>query len=73
MSPEADERKARMAETVRQIVTRRERAPRSPQLERALKRLIWRYTWEQEGRRSAVPGRAEEGEGGALVPEADRR
>lgn len=34
----------RMAETVRLIVTRRERAPRSPQMERALKRLIWRYT-----------------------------
>jgi DnaJ family protein C protein 28 len=34
----------RMADTVRQIVTRRERAPRSPRMERALKRLIWRYT-----------------------------
>jgi hypothetical protein len=34
----------RMAATVRLIVTRRERAPRSPQMERALKRLIWRYT-----------------------------
>jgi DnaJ family protein C protein 28 len=34
----------RMAETVRQVVTRRERAPRSPRMERALKRLIWRYT-----------------------------
>jgi hypothetical protein len=34
----------RMAETVRLIVTRRERAPRSPRMERALKRLIWRYT-----------------------------
>jgi len=33
-----------MAETVRQIVTRRERAPRSPRMERALKRLLWRYT-----------------------------
>ncbi len=36
--------KERMAETVRLIVTRRERAPRSPRMERALKRLIWRYT-----------------------------
>jgi DnaJ family protein C protein 28 len=34
----------RMAETVRQVVSRRERAPRSPRMERALKRLIWRYT-----------------------------
>jgi hypothetical protein len=33
-----------MAEMVRQVVTRRERAPRSPRMERALKRLIWRYT-----------------------------
>jgi hypothetical protein len=48
VSHEADDRRARMAEAVRQIVTRRERAPRSPRLERALKRLIWRYTWEQD-------------------------
>jgi hypothetical protein len=33
-----------MAETVRLIVTRRERGPRSPKMERALKQLIWRYT-----------------------------
>ena len=33
-----------MAEAVRLVVTRRERAPRSPKMERALKRLIWRYT-----------------------------
>ena len=33
----------RRAEAVRLIVTRRERAPRSPKMERALKRLIWRY------------------------------
>lgn len=33
-----------MSEAVRQVVTRRERAPRSPKMERALKRLIWRYT-----------------------------
>ena len=36
-----DERKA---ETVRRIVMGRERAPRSPRMERAFKRLIWRYT-----------------------------
>jgi hypothetical protein len=34
---------ARRAEAVRLIVTRRERAPRSPRMERALKRLVWRY------------------------------
>ena len=38
------ERRERMAETVRLVLTRRERAPRSPRMERALKRLIWRYT-----------------------------
>jgi hypothetical protein len=32
-----------MAEAVRRVITRRERAPRSPRMERALKRLIWRY------------------------------
>jgi hypothetical protein len=40
MSQSKDER---MADAIRQIVTRRERAPRSPRMERALKRLIWRY------------------------------
>ncbi len=44
MSDESAVRKRRMAEAVRLIVTRRERAPRSPQMERAFKRLIWRYT-----------------------------
>ena len=38
-----DEQK-RMAETVRLVIARRERAPRSPRMERALKRLIWRYS-----------------------------
>ena len=33
----------RMVETVRLVVTRRERAPRSPRMERALKRLLLRY------------------------------
>ena len=33
----------RKAEVVRLIVTRRERAPRSPRMERAFKQLIWRY------------------------------
>ena len=37
-------RRKRMAETVRLVVSTRERAPRSPGMERALKRLIWRYT-----------------------------
>jgi len=32
-----------MAETVLLVVSRRERAARSPRMERALKRLIWRY------------------------------
>lgn len=44
MSEESTSRKRRMAEAVRLVVTRRERAPRSPRMERALKRLIWRYT-----------------------------
>ncbi len=37
-----------MAEAVRMVVTRRERAPRSPKMERALKRLIWRYTLPEQ-------------------------
>ena len=37
-------RAERMAEAVRLVVTSRERAPRSPRLAHALKRLIWRYT-----------------------------
>ena len=44
MSEERASEKERIAETVRQVVTRRERAPRSPRMERALKRLLWRYT-----------------------------
>jgi hypothetical protein len=40
----AERRAAAQREAVRRIVTRRERAPRSPRMERALKRLIWRYT-----------------------------
>jgi hypothetical protein len=44
MSSEPDEKRARKAETVRLVVGRRERAPRSPRMERAFKRLIWRYT-----------------------------
>jgi hypothetical protein len=40
----SEEKRKRMAETVRLVVTRRERAPRSPGMERALKRLIFRYT-----------------------------
>jgi hypothetical protein len=59
VSQEPDSREVRMAETVRQIVTRRERAPRSPRLERALKRLIWRYTGEQEFRVPDATGRGQ--------------
>jgi hypothetical protein len=43
-----------MAETVRLVVTRRERAPRSPKMERALKRLIWRYTQLAEPKQGSV-------------------
>ncbi|RPI50868.1 MAG: hypothetical protein EHM56_10280 [Chloroflexi bacterium] len=39
-------RAERMAEAVRLVVTSRERAPRPPRLEHALKRLIWRYNRE---------------------------
>jgi hypothetical protein len=42
-------RAERMAEAVRLVVTSRERAPRPPRLEHALKRLIWRYN--REGRK----------------------
>ncbi|MEJ2735623.1 MAG: hypothetical protein P8189_19005 [Anaerolineae bacterium] len=42
-----------MAEAVRQVVTRRERAPRSPRMERALKRLIWRYTTPSQNRQGS--------------------
>jgi DnaJ family protein C protein 28 len=44
VSEESAGKRERMAETVREVVTRRERAPRSPGMARALKRLIWRYT-----------------------------
>lgn len=37
-------RQDRMAEIVRKVLTHRERAPRSPRMERALKRLLWRYS-----------------------------
>ena len=48
-----EEKRRRMAETVRLVLTRRERAPRSPRMERALKSLIWRYTRSlQDGKRS---------------------
>ncbi len=42
------EEQKRMAETVRQVIACRERAPRSPRMERALKRLIWRYSREMQ-------------------------
>jgi hypothetical protein len=44
MSEDTGNRKERRAETVRLVLASRERAPRSPRMERALKRLIWRYT-----------------------------
>jgi hypothetical protein len=44
MNGGATDRYERMAEAVRLVVARRERAPRSPRMERALKRLIWRYS-----------------------------
>ena len=44
MSEELARRRERMADTVRRVIARRERAPRSPRMERAFKRLIWRYT-----------------------------
>ena len=42
-TPDATARE-RMAEAVRLVISRRERAPRSPRLDRAFKRLIWRYS-----------------------------
>ena len=53
MTNESTRRKRRMAEVVRQVVTRRERAPRSPRMERALKRLIWRYTTPSQNRQGS--------------------
>jgi hypothetical protein len=44
MSEDVEGKKERRAETVRLVLSSRERAPRSPRMERALKRLIWRYT-----------------------------
>jgi len=54
VSEEQAGKKERMAETVRLVVTRRERAPRSPRMERALKRLIWRYTGLEQQDRGKV-------------------
>lgn len=51
-------RARRMAEAVRLVVTSRERAPRSPRMEHALKRLIWRYN--REGSRRAGAGESRE-------------
>lgn len=69
--PDEEERRERMAETVRQVVTRRERAPRSPRLERALKRLIWRYTRERGSAAEASPGSPGEEAGRLPLPEHD--
>ena len=43
-STSTEGKRQRMAETVRLVLTRRERAPRAPSMERALKRLLFRYT-----------------------------
>jgi hypothetical protein len=48
-----------MTETVRLIITRRERAPRSPRMERAFKRLIWRYTLPDEALQGHSKGSAD--------------
>jgi len=48
-----------MAEAVRLVVTSRERAPRSPRMEHALKRLIWRYNREG-GQKGAGPDEGRE-------------
>lgn len=52
MSEDLETRRARKARAVRLVLSQREKAPRSPKMERALKRLIWRYvrpsTEEQE-------------------------
>ncbi|NLF12874.1 MAG: hypothetical protein GX597_13880 [Anaerolineaceae bacterium] len=52
-------RARRMAEAVRLVVTSRERAPRSPRMEHALKRLIWRYNREG-GQKGAGPDEGRE-------------
>lgn len=54
MSEKFAGKKERMAETVRLVIARRERAPRSPKMERALKRLIWRYTRTVQDREGIV-------------------
>jgi hypothetical protein len=48
------DRREKRAEVIRLVVSCRERAPRSPRLERALKRLIWRYS-------RAIPPEPQEG------------
>jgi hypothetical protein len=48
MSVQREEERQHRADAVRLIVTRRERAPRSPRMARALKRLIWRYLSPEE-------------------------
>jgi hypothetical protein len=43
-----------MSDAVRRVVTYRERAPRSPRMERAMKRLIWRYAQSIQDRRDSL-------------------
>lgn len=54
MSEDAESRNERRADTVRLVIASRERAPRSPRMERALKRLIWRYTRTRQDREGYV-------------------
>lgn len=57
MSEQLPGTQKRMAETVRLVIARRERAPRSPRMERAFKRLIWRYSRAMQ--RAAQQGRGD--------------
>lgn len=63
-----EERQHRMADTVRLVVTRRERAARSPAMERALKRLIWRYARAPRAALDDPPADA-----GTPHPDSDQR
>lgn len=49
--PQNADIRTRMAQAIREVINRRERAPRSPRMERALKRMIWRYSWAIQAER----------------------
>lgn len=53
MSEESAAKKRRRADAVRLVIASRERAPRSPRMGRALKRLIWRYTTPAQDRQGS--------------------